>query len=177
MIDGVELQTYSTKMDFDPKDPRGLQAQGYLNMLYGPAGMSGSFGAVSDKAFIVAQGVDDDVLKDLIASAKADVDVLSETAHVKAVSSHLPAHRSAVYYVALDNIVQHRHPLRPRFWRSDQDEGPPEPSAGGSLPGRRKVRLFESTASSQPKRYRASLPPASRLTRRCKRAGEDCRGK
>lgn len=105
MINDVELQTYSTKMDFDANDPRAAQAQQVLAMIYGPAGMSGIFGAVTDKAFIVAQGVDDDLLRDLIASAKAEKDVLSETAHVKAVSSHLPEHRSAVYYVALDNIV------------------------------------------------------------------------
>jgi hypothetical protein len=104
-VDGAQLQSYTTKMDFDPNDPKGMQAQQMLSMLYGPKGMSGAFGPVNDNTFIIAQGVDDELLKEVIASAKASKDVLSDSEHVKAVSSHLPSNRTAVYYVALDNIV------------------------------------------------------------------------
>jgi hypothetical protein len=104
-IDGVELQSYATKLEFDPNDPKSMQAQQIMGMLYGPKGQVGSFGAVNDHVFIVTAGVDDELLKELIASAKGQKDVLGESAGVKAVASQLPGNRSVVYYVALDNIV------------------------------------------------------------------------
>src|SRR5205823_5140832 len=88
-IDGINLETYTTKMEFDPNDPKGMQAQQMLGMLYGPKGMSGNFGAINDRTFIIAGGADDELLKELIDSAKAHKDVLSDMAGVKAVASQL----------------------------------------------------------------------------------------
>ncbi|HET6247905.1 MAG TPA: hypothetical protein VFE47_09425 [Tepidisphaeraceae bacterium] len=105
-VDGVELTTYTNKFEFDKTDPQGLAVDQYMKMIYGPNGNSGAFGAVNDKTFIMTQGVDDELLKEVISSAKAEKDVLSDSAYIKSVSSQLPANPSAVYYIALDNIVK-----------------------------------------------------------------------
>jgi hypothetical protein len=104
-IDGTELVTYSTKLDVDKNNPQAAQVEQMLSMFYGPNGMSGSFGAVDDKTFVASQGADDELVKELIASAKSQKDVLSETALVKGVSSQLPAKSIAIYYISLDNIL------------------------------------------------------------------------
>jgi hypothetical protein len=104
-VDGVELQTYATKLEFDKNDPQGMQAEQILAMIYGPNGQSGSFGVANDKTFVMGQGVSDEVLKELIASAKSDKDVLSDTPGIKTVSAMLPPNPSMVYYVSLDNII------------------------------------------------------------------------
>ena len=104
-IDGVELSTYSTKLDFDKNDPQGMQAEQILAMIYGPGGASGTFGVVNDKTFLATAGVSDELLKEIIASAKSGKDVLSDSPGVKAINAEFPPNRSAVYYVALDNII------------------------------------------------------------------------
>lgn len=104
-VDGADLDTYTTKFEFDENDPKGMQAQQMMAMLYGPNGLTGSFGAVNDKTFVVAQGASDELLKQLIDSAKGGEDALSANEGVKMVSAQLPKHSSLVYYVELDNIV------------------------------------------------------------------------
>ena len=104
-MDGVQLQTFTTKLEVDENDPKGMQDQQMLAMLYGPNGMTGSFGAIDDKTFIAAQGASDELLKEAIEAAKSKNDSLSMSAGVKAVNAQLPKENFAVYYVALDNIV------------------------------------------------------------------------
>ena len=89
----------------DKNNPQAAQAEQLLGMIYGPGGMSGTFGAADDKTFVLAQGADDQVLKELVAAAKSQKDVLSDSPAVKAVSSQLPAKSVLVYYVALDNVL------------------------------------------------------------------------
>ncbi len=104
-VDGVTLQTATTKMNVDENDPKQMQAQQMLAMLYGPNGMTTHFGAVNDTTFIAAQGVSDELLKQAVEAAKSGKDVLSDTPGVQMVNEHLPKHNAVVYYIALDNIV------------------------------------------------------------------------
>ena len=104
-VDGVNLTGYTTKFEFDENDPKGMQAQQMLAMMYGPNGIGGTFGAVNAKTFILTQGAGDELLKEAVDAAKDGKDVLSDTAGVKLVSGELPKHAIIVYYVALDNIV------------------------------------------------------------------------
>jgi hypothetical protein len=104
-VDGVKLDSYSMKMEFDENDPTAAQAQQMMAMIYGPNGMGGNIGVVNDKTLVVVQGGTDKLLSETIASAKAGKDVLSQTPGVKSVSAQLPEGRVLEYYVALDNIV------------------------------------------------------------------------
>lgn len=104
-IDGVTLSGYTTKFEFDENDPKGMQAQQMMAMLYGPNGIGGAFGAVNAKTFIITQGASDELLKEAVGAATDGKDVLSDTAGVKLVASELPKRPIVVYYVALDNIV------------------------------------------------------------------------
>ncbi|HWE96277.1 MAG TPA: hypothetical protein VG269_20100 [Tepidisphaeraceae bacterium] len=104
-VDGVKLDSYSMKMQFDENDPSAAQAQQMLAMIYGPNGMGGNIGVVNEKTLVVVQGGTDKLLSETIASAKAGKDVLSQTPGVKSVSAQLPDGRVLEYYVALDNIV------------------------------------------------------------------------
>jgi hypothetical protein len=104
-VDGVKLDSYSMKMEFDQNDPSAAQAQQMMAMIYGPNGMGGNMGVVNDKTLVVVQGGTDKLLSETIAAAKAGKDVLSQTPGVKSVSAQLPDGRVLEYYVALDNIV------------------------------------------------------------------------
>ncbi|HWE04471.1 MAG TPA: hypothetical protein VG326_18850 [Tepidisphaeraceae bacterium] len=104
-VDGVTLSAYTTKFEFDENDPKGMQAQQMMAMMYGPNGVSGTFGVVNDKTFMMTQGVGDELLKEAVAAAKDGKDVLSDSAGVKVVAAELPKHPVIVYYIALDNIV------------------------------------------------------------------------
>ncbi|MDB5171668.1 MAG: hypothetical protein JWN51_441 [Phycisphaerales bacterium] len=104
-VDGVKLDAFSMKMEFDENDPRAAQVQQMMAMVYGPGGMGGVIGVVDDKTLVFAEGATDKLIAETIASARAGKDVLSDTPGVKAVSAQLPGGRVAEYYVALDNIV------------------------------------------------------------------------
>jgi hypothetical protein len=104
-VDGISFDQLQMNLAMDPNDPKAAQAQQAIAMVYGPNGMNQEMGAVSDSKFVVLGGGTDELLSDVIASAKAGEDHLSSDAGVTAVTAHLPANPVGVYYIALDNIV------------------------------------------------------------------------
>ncbi|HEV8292259.1 MAG TPA: hypothetical protein VGP94_10060 [Tepidisphaeraceae bacterium] len=104
-VEGVALDPFSVKFNFDANTPEAAQAKQMINMFYGPNGLNGFMGALSDKNYLMVMGGDDELLTSAIQSAKKKEDVLSQTDLVKAISAQLPKERAIVYYVALDNIA------------------------------------------------------------------------
>jgi hypothetical protein len=104
-VDGVALDQFSMKFNFDKNTPEAAQAQQMINMFYGPGGLNGFMGAIDDKNYVLVMGGDDELLSTAIGSAKKKEDTLSQGDMVKAISAQLPKDRVIVYYVALDNIA------------------------------------------------------------------------
>jgi hypothetical protein len=104
-VDGISFDHLQSNLAMDPNDPKAAQAQQAIAMIYGPNGMSQDMGAVSDSKFVAVQGGSDELLSDVISSAKAGEDHLSSDPGVAAVTTHLPPNPLGVYYIALDNIV------------------------------------------------------------------------
>ena len=104
-LDGIQVQPYTMKFEFDQNSPMGAQQQQMMNQLYGRNGLTGMIGAVDDKTVVGVQGGNEKLMSDLIASAKGNSDTLDEAAHVKEVASHLPHERAVEFYVAIDNII------------------------------------------------------------------------
>jgi hypothetical protein len=104
-VEGVALDQFSMKFNFDKNTPEAAQAQQMITMFYGPGGLNGYMGAISDRSYLLTMGGDDELLTAALQSAKKKEDALSQTDMVKAISSQLPKERAAVYYVALDNIA------------------------------------------------------------------------
>jgi hypothetical protein len=74
-------------------------------MFYGPNGLNGFMGPISDRNYVMVMGGDDELLTNAIQSAKKKEDAIAQTDLVKAISAQLPKDRVIVYYVALDNIA------------------------------------------------------------------------
>jgi hypothetical protein len=106
-VDGVAFDQFSMKTDFNGNNQQAMQMQQMMAMMYGPNGMSGYIGAVSDKAALVAFGIDSQspLLADAIASAKSGKDVVSSAKTLQAVDAQLPKQRAAVFYVYIDRFV------------------------------------------------------------------------
>ncbi len=104
-VDGTALDQFSMKFNFDKNTPEAAQAQQMINMMYGPGGLNGYMGALSDRNYLLVMGGDDELLTAALQSAKKKEDSLSQTDLVKSISSQLPKDRAIVYYVALDNIA------------------------------------------------------------------------
>jgi len=104
-VDGTALDQFSMKFNFDKNTPEAAQAQQMINMMYGPGGLNGYMGALSDRNYLMVMGGDDELLTAALQSAKKKEDSLSQTDMVKSISSQLPKDRAIVYYVALDNIA------------------------------------------------------------------------
>jgi hypothetical protein len=104
-VEGVSLDQFSMKFNFDANTPEAAQAKQMINMFYGPNGLNGYMGALSDRSYLMTMGGDDELLTAALQSAKKKEDVLSQTDLVKSISSQLPKERAIVYYVALDNIA------------------------------------------------------------------------
>src|SRR5207253_8937548 len=85
--------------------PEMAQMTQLMTMMYGPNGMSGVIGALDDKTTLIASGLSDDMIKNVITAAKANQDKLSAGDQVKMVAAQLPANRTAVAYIAVDEIV------------------------------------------------------------------------
>ena len=103
--DGVQVQPYNIKFDFDPNDPMAAQQKQIMAMMYGPNGISGYLAVVDDHTLLQAQGVSDKVLSEAIAAAKANTDTLSKSDALKITSDQLPRPRGAEFYVAVDEIA------------------------------------------------------------------------
>ena len=104
-VDGTALDQFSMKFNFDKNTPEAAQAQQMITMMYGPGGLNGYMGALSDRNYLMTMGGDDELLTAALQSAKKKEDSLSQTDLVKSISSQLPKDRAIVYYVALDNIA------------------------------------------------------------------------
>jgi len=104
-VEGVALDQFAVKFNFDANTPEAAQAKQMINMFYGPNGLNGFMGALSDKNYIMVMGGDDELLTSSIQSAKKKEDTLSQTDLVKSISAQLPKERCVVYYIAIDNIA------------------------------------------------------------------------
>jgi hypothetical protein len=103
--DGVQVQPYTIKFDFDPNDPMAAQQKQIMTMMYGPNGISGYLAVVDDRTLLQAQGVNDKLLAEAIAAAKAGTDTLDKSGSLKITSDQLPKPRGAEFYVAIDEIA------------------------------------------------------------------------
>jgi hypothetical protein len=104
-VGGAKFDQYKFNMEMDANNPQGAQIQQMMAMVYGPNGMSGVMGAVSDNTFLVVQGGTDKLLNDAVAAAKGQQDVLSKSQPVQAVRGEMPKQRLAEAYIALDQII------------------------------------------------------------------------
>lgn len=104
-VDGVDLQTYTMKINFDPNDPQAAQAKQVISVLYGRDALTGAMGVVNPDTFVSTALADDKLTSDLIAAAKANQDVLNQVKGVQTVAADLPKQRAFEGYLALDNIA------------------------------------------------------------------------
>jgi hypothetical protein len=104
-VDGVDLQTYTMKFNFDANDQQAAQAKQMLSVLYGRNGFTGAMGVVNPDTFVSVAMADDKLTSDLIAAAKNNTDVLDSAQGVQKVAADLPKQRSFEAYLALDNIA------------------------------------------------------------------------
>ena len=104
-VDGAKLQPYSMEVSADPNDPAAAQMKQVMQMMYGGNGINGTFGLVNDTTLIQTQGAPQQLIADLIASAKGGSDPLDKAENVKVTSDQLPKQRVAVGYLALDNLA------------------------------------------------------------------------
>jgi hypothetical protein len=104
-VDGVKLENYSMKFNFDPNDAASAQAQQMLTMMYGRGGMTGAFGVVGPDTLVSLGMADDQLTSAAIAAAKDNTDTLDKTKGVATVSGELPKQRAFEAFIALDNIA------------------------------------------------------------------------
>lgn len=114
-VDGVSLDHMQTNLTTDPNDPKTAQAQQAIALLYGPNGVGSYSGVASDNSFIAVTGGNDQLISDLIASAKAGQDAISSRPYISTVAAHLSKKPIAVYYVFLDNIATSASKLAENF--------------------------------------------------------------
>jgi len=104
-VDGVKLDTYSMKLNFDPNDAASAQAQQMISMMYGRNGINGSYGVVNPDTLVTLGMADDHLASAAIASAKDNTDTLDQMKGVQKVIGELPKQRSFEGFIALDNIA------------------------------------------------------------------------
>jgi hypothetical protein len=104
-VDGVDLQTYTMKLNLDANDAQAAQAKQMLSILYGPAPYNGAMGIVDPDTFVSTMFADPKLTSELIAAAKKNQDVLDQSKAVQALAAELPKQRAFEGYLALDNIA------------------------------------------------------------------------
>ncbi|HYO08400.1 MAG TPA: hypothetical protein VER17_05470 [Tepidisphaeraceae bacterium] len=107
-IDGVALSQFQrtfTTPEVQRATPQQMQMQQMMTFMYGPNGVSGYTGAVGNDKLIVASGVSDQVLQQLITAAKGGQGGFEQAAEVQSVKQQLPQNRLAVGYLSLDTLV------------------------------------------------------------------------
>ncbi len=107
-IDGVSFNQFQTQ--FTPpaqgqRNPQMMQMQQMMTWLYGPGGMNGFTGKIGADEVVSGVGVNDAVLGQLVASAKARQDTLAALPGVAAVKQQLPQQRFFTGYFQLDQLV------------------------------------------------------------------------
>src|SRR5436305_15115483 len=78
-VDGTALDQFSMKFTFDKKTPEAAQAEQMITMMYGPGGLNGYMGALSDRNYLMVMGGDDELLNTALQSANKKEDTLSKT--------------------------------------------------------------------------------------------------
>lgn len=104
-VDGVDLQSYTMKFQVDPNEPQAAQAQQVISLMYGRNGMVVQYGAVNPNTIVQMLGGNEQLLSDLIASAKNNTDTLDENHQIEKVTKMLPKERSAEFFIELDNVA------------------------------------------------------------------------
>lgn len=104
-VDGVKFETYTMKLNFDPNDPMGAQAQQMMTMMYGRNGLTGAFGVVNPDTMVTIGMASDQLTSAAIAAAKDNTDTLDQMKGVQKVAGELPKQRVFEGFVALDNIA------------------------------------------------------------------------
>jgi len=105
-IEGVSFTQYQTTFNINAQTPAEMQAQQFVQFMYGPNGLNLYTGAVNDKTAVTASGVSDQMLTSLVQTAKKGDDPLASSDAVKAVAEQLPKQRVMATYFALDQLVQ-----------------------------------------------------------------------
>jgi hypothetical protein len=105
VVEDAKLDQVSVQFKFDTNTPEGAQAAQAFSMMYGQEGISGVMGPVNDETFVSVFGGDDELIKATVAAARKHENPLSQRPNIKAVADQLPKSRVAVFYVAIDNIV------------------------------------------------------------------------
>jgi hypothetical protein len=103
-IDGITLDQFTTTMNGQPQTPQEQQAAFFLQMLYGPKGMSGYSGAVDKDKMIIVAGGSEALLASAITAAKQNSDPLGKGIAQK-VAAALPQNRLATFYLPIDTIA------------------------------------------------------------------------
>jgi hypothetical protein len=103
-IDGVVFGSITMPMDANAQDPMVRQQQEVMKMMYGPQGMVAYTGPVGNQ-MLIGLGVNDDVLRKLIASAKDNSAALEQDEAFKEVMKQLPKQRTAVLCVNVAEIA------------------------------------------------------------------------
>jgi hypothetical protein len=88
-----------------PRTAQQMQAQQMMTWMYGPGGMTMYSGAIDANKVLSASGANDALLKQAIAAAKADQDVLAQQPPVQATAKQLPQARMAAWFVQIDQIA------------------------------------------------------------------------
>ena len=101
----TKLDTYAFNMAMDENNPQAEQVKQMMAFIYGPSGMSGSFGPVKNDTYVMVQGGTDKLMQEVVAAAKDGKDTLTTQDTIKKVSGQLPAKRLGVEYIYLDNII------------------------------------------------------------------------
>jgi hypothetical protein len=107
-IDGVSFNQFQTQFTPPPagqRNPQMMQMQQMMTWLYGPGGMNGYTGKIAADEVVAGVGVNDSVLTQLVASAKAKQDTLSAQAGVASVKQQLPQQRFFAGYFQLDQFA------------------------------------------------------------------------
>ncbi|HSV14062.1 MAG TPA: hypothetical protein VLI90_07365 [Tepidisphaeraceae bacterium] len=104
-VDGVSFDEMKIAFDGQAKTAQAMQAQQAMAFMYGPNGFIMRTAVIDPKTMVSIAGGNDELVSKVVAAAKADKDVLSQTDVVKGVDAELPKTRAFAMYIPLDTIV------------------------------------------------------------------------
>ena len=108
-IDGVSFNEVQMQFTQPPpgqrQNPQAMQMKQMMTWMYGPNGMGGLIGALDANKVVGSMGAKDEMVSQLIASAKTGEDVLSKAPSIAAVQKELPTTRVFAGYFALDQVA------------------------------------------------------------------------
>lgn len=104
-VEGVKLNTFEMSVEADQNNPQAMQARMIMQMFYGGPTITTVSGPLNPNTYLMVQGGNDDFLKQAVAAAKGNKDVLGTSQLVANVSKELPQQRFCEEYVSLDNII------------------------------------------------------------------------